>query len=636
MPLAFPTIGPGAASPLLVSASRVSAEAFTEQTLLGRSLQLPAHRSWQLLLHHDNRQSLGQLYNQALAQADPASLIVFCHDDVWLGEEPLLPALEEALQHYDLVGVAGNRCIKPGHSSWFMKPHGGGLDLPDLVGAIRHGSQEHNRLSSYGPAPAAAALLDGVFLAARAGVLQRAEVRFDPALAFHFYDLDLCRSALAAGLRLGVWPLNLIHASAGNAGILSWQACLTLYRSKWKDPPSPDSPQQLSPATRQSHGPSPPSRASDVSASATRSCAMTSDANAAYQPAASAPSFEITTSRQLLAWMAEQKLSIALTTYQIGKLFSLGLKANGELSVFERTFNRCMGLCPSADGNGFWLSSLYQLWRFENLLPAGGKADGYDRLYVPQLGNTTGDCDIHDMAVDADGQLVFVNTLFSCLATISDTHSFRPLWRPPFISRLAAEDRCHLNGLAMREGRPGYVTAVSASDAADGWRERRRDGGVVIDVQSNEIVATGLSMPHSPRWYHERLWICNSGSGEFGWIDLQTGAFEPLTFCAGYLRGVAFHGDFALLGTSKPRHNKTFSGLPLDDALTQRNVEARCGIQVVDLRTGDAVHWIRFEGLVDELYDVITLPGVRNPSLIGFVSDEIRRLISIEESDLSL
>jgi uncharacterized protein (TIGR03032 family) len=243
---------------------------------------------------------------------------------------------------------------------------------------------------------------------------------------------------------------------------------------------------------------------------------------------------------------------------------------------------------------------------------------------------TTGDCDIHDLAEDADGQLVFVNTLFSCLATSSDTHSFRPLWHPSFISRLAAEDRCHLNGVAMRDGRPGFVTAVSASDAADGWREHRRDGGVVIDVQSNEIVASGLSMPHSPRWYQDRLWVCNSGSGDFGWIDLQTGAFVPLTFCAGYLRGVAFHGDYALLGTSKPRRNKTFSGLPLDEALTQRNVEPRCGILVVDLRTGDAVHWIRFEGLVDELYDVITLPDVRNPSLIGFVSDEIRRLISIE------
>ena len=194
-----------------------------------------------------------------------------------------------------------------------------------------------------------------------------------------------------------------------------------------------------------------------------------------------APAFEITTSRQFLAWLAEQRLSIALTTYQIGKLFSLGLKPSGELAVFERTFNRCMGLCPSADGNGFWMSSLYQLWRFENMLGPGEQADGYDRLYVPQLGITTGDCDIHDLAVDADGRLVFVNTLFSCLATTSESHSFRPLWQPPFISRLAAQDRCHLNGLALRDGQAAFVTAVSTSDAADGWRERRADGGVLIE-----------------------------------------------------------------------------------------------------------------------------------------------------------
>lgn len=345
---------------------------------------------------------------------------------------------------------------------------------------------------------------------------------------------------------------------------------------------------------------------------------------------ATTPSLEITTSRQFLAWVAEQRLSIALTTYQIGKLFALGLKPSGELAVFERTFNRCMGLCPTGDGNGFWMSSLHQLWRFENMLGEGEQTDGYDRLYVPQLGVTTGDCDIHDMAVDSEDRLIFVNTLFSCLATTSDTHSFKPLWRPPFISRLAAEDRCHLNGLALRDGQPAFVTAVSASDAADGWRDHRADGGLVIEVPTNTIVAGGLSMPHSPRWHRGRLWLCNSGTGEFGTIDLASGRFEPLTFCAGYLRGLAFHGDYALLGTSKPRHNKTFSGLPLDDALSRRKVEARCGLQVVDLRTGDAVHWLRFEGMVEELYDVIPLPRARNPSLIGFVSDEIRRLISID------
>ena len=340
------------------------------------------------------------------------------------------------------------------------------------------------------------------------------------------------------------------------------------------------------------------------------------------------PTLEISSSRQLLSWLAEQQLSIALTTYQVGKLYFIGLKPDNGLSVFERSFNRCMGLC--ATSNGLYMSSLYQVWRFENVFEPGQQQDGFDRLYVPQVGYTTGDLDIHDMAVDRDGRLVFVNTLFGCLATLSETHSFKPLWQPPFISKLAAEDRCHLNGLAMKDGQPGYVTAVGQSDVADGWREHRTNGGIVIDVIRNDIVCTGLSMPHSPRWYHDKLWLLNSGTGDFGYVDLATGRFESVCFCPGYMRGLSFHGHFALVGLSKPRHNKTFSGLALDDNLKSRNAEARCGVQIIDLRTGDIVHWLRMEGVVDELYDVITLPHARRPMALGFKTDEIRRVLSIE------
>ena len=340
------------------------------------------------------------------------------------------------------------------------------------------------------------------------------------------------------------------------------------------------------------------------------------------------PTLEISSSRQLLSWLAEQQLSIALTTYQVGKLYFIGLKPDNGLSVFERSFNRCMGLC--ATPNGLYMSSLYQVWRFENVFEPEQNQDGFDRLYVPQVGYTTGDLDIHDMAVDRDGRLVFVNTLFGCLATLSETHSFKPLWQPPFISKLAAEDRCHLNGLAMKDGQPGYVTAVSQSDVADGWREHRTNGGIVIDVIRNDIVCTGLSMPHSPRWYHDKLWLLNSGTGDFGYVDLATGRFESVCFCPGYMRGLSFHGHFALIGLSKPRHNKTFSGLALDDNLKSRNAEARCGVQIIDLRTGDIVHWIRMEGVIDELYDVITLPHARRPMALGFKTDEIRRVLSIE------
>ena len=153
----------------------------------------------------------------------------------------------------------------------------------------------------------------------------------------------------------------------------------------------------------------------------------------------------------------------------------------------------------------------------------------------------TGDLDIHDISIGEKG-LTFVNTLFSCLATVSETHSFIPIWQPPFISKLAAEDRCHLNGLAMKDGKPKYVTAVSQSDVAEGWRDYRVDGGCVIDIENNEIILTGLSMPHSPRWHQDKLYLLNSGTGEFGYVDLKKGQFNPIVFCLGYLRGCTLLG----------------------------------------------------------------------------------------------
>jgi uncharacterized protein (TIGR03032 family) len=345
-------------------------------------------------------------------------------------------------------------------------------------------------------------------------------------------------------------------------------------------------------------------------------------------PAAEDPWIEVTSTRQFPAWLAEQRIGLGFTTYQAGKLFLLGRHPDGRLSVFERTFNRCMGLW--GDGQTLWMSSLYQLWRFENVLAPGELYNGHDRLYVPRVGYTTGDLDVHDLAVDAGGRVLFVNTRFSCLATLSERASFTPLWRPPFISKLAAEDRCHLNGLAMEEGHPRYMTAVNTSDVADGWRDRRRDGGVVVDLRSNQVISSGLSMPHSPRVHQGRLLLLNSGTGYLGSVDLAGGTFQPLTFCPGYLRGLAFSGDYAIVGLSGPRHDRTtFGGLALDEELAAHGASPRCGLYVIDLRSGDVVHWVRVEGMVSELYDVVVLPGVVRPMALGFKSDEIQRLLTI-------
>jgi uncharacterized protein (TIGR03032 family) len=351
------------------------------------------------------------------------------------------------------------------------------------------------------------------------------------------------------------------------------------------------------------------------------------------QPAgpSSRPPLEVTCSRNFLHWLGGLKLSLALTTYQSRRLFLIGLKEDGGLSVFERLFDRAMGL--HATSERLYMSSRYQVWRFENALAHGEIYNGYDRLFVPRLAYTTGDVDIHDMAVDNEDRVVFVNTLYSCLAGLSEQYSFTPLWTPPFISKLAPEDRCHLNGLAMVDGQPGYVTSVSRSDVTAGWRDRREAGGCVIDVRTDEIVCDGLSMPHSPRYYQGRLWLLNSGTGEFGYIDMTSGAFEPLAFCPGYLRGLAFFGNHAVVGLSRPRRDGAFSGLALDGLLEAKEAEARCGVMVIDISRGDIIHWLEFKGVVTELYDVQILPGVTRPTALGMMTDEISRVITMGSKD---
>jgi uncharacterized protein (TIGR03032 family) len=269
---------------------------------------------------------------------------------------------------------------------------------------------------------------------------------------------------------------------------------------------------------------------------------------------ANAPWVNLYGSRHLVGWLTEQNISLAFTTYQAGKLFLLGRRPDGQLAVHERSFPRCMGLW--SDGDNLWMSSLFQLWRLKNALEPGDEYQGHDRLYVPRVAYTTGDLDLHDVAVNAEGEPIFANTKFSCLATVSHSASFKPVWQPPFITKLAPEDRCHLNGLALVDGRPKYVTAVSTSDVLEGWRSRRTDGGAVLDVDMDACIATGISMPHSPRWYRGQLWLHQSGTGEFG----------------------------------------------------------------------------RIEGPVEELYDVVTLPNVARPMALGFVTDEIQRILSIERA----
>jgi uncharacterized protein (TIGR03032 family) len=337
---------------------------------------------------------------------------------------------------------------------------------------------------------------------------------------------------------------------------------------------------------------------------------------------------QISVSRGFGNWLIRNNCSLAFSSYQTGQLFLVGMLPNGQVSFHQQNYMRAMGL--HATPQRLYVGSLFQIWRLENVLAPHERANNdFDRLYVPRNAQTTGDVDVHELNVDKAGRVIFVNTKFSCLATMSVTHGFKPLWKPPFISRLAAEDRCHLNGLAMEDGSPAYVTAVSRSDMINGWRDRRHEGGVLIDVRDDRIVTDQLSMPHSPHVTPEGIYLLDSGRGMLARVDPQSGAKTDIAFCPGFLRGLAIHNGHAVVTVSLPRDG-AFAGLALQDELKKRDGEPWCGICVVDIRTGDLVEWIRLTGAIKELFDVAVIPDVRCPMALGVQSPDIQSLISFD------
>lgn len=331
----------------------------------------------------------------------------------------------------------------------------------------------------------------------------------------------------------------------------------------------------------------------------------------------------------LLEFFREQGISIAFTSYQSGNIYIFGHGNDGKLAMHQAAYPQAMGIL--GDQNRIYLASHSQIIRLENVIGPGQLANNkHDKVYVPRNFQTTGAVDLHEIGIRDNGKLVFVNTKYSCLCEFSLTHSFKPIWKPDFISKLAPEDRCHLNGLAMRDGKPRYVSAVCKSDIVDGWRDRRHDGGIVIDVTTDKILAENLSMPHSPRWHDGKLWVANSGTGEIGWIDQKKKSFVPFTFCPGFIRGLAFHNGYAFVTLSKPRY-KRFDGLALADTLSQKDADPWCGVQVISLQDGSVAQWIRFDGEIQELFDVCVLPGVNDAITLGPQSPEIQNFITIEQ-----
>lgn len=313
--------------------------------------------------------------------------------------------------------------------------------------------------------------------------------------------------------------------------------------------------------------------------------------------------------------LAKAKASIAITTYKSGHLiFVRADKKEKKLNCYFKSFNKPMGMAVS--GNRFAIGTQDSLQTFTNqpALAAGLKSEQVnDVLYFPRATVNTGDIAIHEMAygvVDDQVKLWFINTRFSCLCTMDPDYSFEPVWRPSWITELAAEDRCHLNGLAMVNGKPRYVSALSQTNTRNGWRELKGTSGVIIDLDTNEVVVEGLSMPHSPRWYRDELWVLESGKGTLAKVNPYSGDVTTVATLPGFTRGLTFIDRFAFIGLSQVRES-VFSELPV----TQTKDERNCGVWVVDITTGNIVALLKFDGAVQELFDVAVIPNAVWPRL---------------------
>jgi uncharacterized protein (TIGR03032 family) len=314
--------------------------------------------------------------------------------------------------------------------------------------------------------------------------------------------------------------------------------------------------------------------------------------------------------------LEELGITVLVTTYQAGKLVLL--RADGaKVNTHFRDLPRPMGL--AADSTRLAVGTAEEIRQYRNMpavcrhLEPRGR---HDACFLPRAAHVTGDIDIHEMAWAGD-ELWFVNTRFSCLCTLDHMHSFVPRWQPPFISALAPEDCCHLNGLAVAPDasgqlRPRFVTALAATDTAQGWRPHKKDGGVLIGVPDGKVLAEGLSMPHSPRCVADRVWMLESGTGSFGFVHLAAGRYQAVAELPGFTRGLDLYGNLAFIGLSQVRDSAVFSGIPIAErALAGRN----CGVWVVDIRTGQTVAFLRFEDAVQEVFAVQVLPGLRYPEL---------------------
>lgn len=335
------------------------------------------------------------------------------------------------------------------------------------------------------------------------------------------------------------------------------------------------------------------------------------------------PPFSCTMSPNMAELLTELNGSIALTTYQAGKLIFISALNKEEIVQLPRQYDKAMGLAIHGNKMAIATKNEVQVLASSKALALNyGKTPGmYDSLYLPRATYYSGEVDLHDMGWGTEG-LWAVNTRFSCLSLINDDYSFENKWSPSFITDQTPDDRCHLNGMAMHANKPKFVTALGTTNAAKAWRENIQSGGVIIDVDSKEIVASGLPMPHSPRIFDGKLYSLSSATGEIICVDPATGKYDVVTKVQGFLRGMCRKGDILFVGLSKLRQNaSTFRDLPI------ARESLFCGVVAIHLPTGKQIGFIKYENSVEEIYDVQFLDGMQRPGILNTLKEEHRKAL---------
>ena len=328
-----------------------------------------------------------------------------------------------------------------------------------------------------------------------------------------------------------------------------------------------------------------------------------------------------------------QKLNctIAISTYQAGKLIFLSPMDDSSLIQLPRTFEKPMGIAENVAKDKIALAAKDEIIVFSNSKDLAHhypkSPNKYDALYMPRVTYHTGPLDIHDLSFGKEDQLYAVNTLFSSIIKIDDDYNFTPFWTPPFIDKLVSEDRCHLNGMAMKDGLPKYASAFNQGNSFQSWREKVTETGVVFDIDSNEVIANNLAMPHSPRIFGDDLYVLLSATGELIKIDVNTGKHDVVVKIEGFVRGMSLHKDYLFIGLSKLRKNSsTFGKLKFAEKANHS------GIVIVHLPTGSIAGKITYHTSLDEIYDVHILADKIRPNIMNTINTNYKFGLMTPES----